>query len=46
MKASYLNVTKNVENAIGSQMMMQSSIFSRLGMFTRANILLKIPWFT
>ena len=31
MKASHLNVTKNVANAVGSQMMMQSSIFSRLG---------------
>ncbi len=31
LKASHLNVTKNVVNAIGSQMMMQSSIFGRLG---------------
>lgn len=41
MKASYLNVTKNVVNAVGSQMMMQSSIFGRLGMFNPANVLLK-----
>ncbi|MCJ1260973.1 Anaphase-promoting complex subunit 5 [Lobaria immixta] len=31
LKASHLNVTKNVVNAIGSQMMMQSSIYGRLG---------------
>lgn len=31
MKASHLNVTKNVVNAVGSQMMMQSSVFGRLG---------------
>ena len=30
-KASHLNITKDVVNAIGSQMAMQSSIFGRLG---------------
>jgi len=30
-KASHLNVTKNVANAVGSQMAMQSSLFGRLG---------------
>ncbi len=34
MKASHLNITKNVANAIGDQMMMQSSIFGRLGIST------------
>lgn len=33
LKASHLNITKNVVNAVGSQMMMQSSIFGRLGEF-------------
>ena len=32
LKASHLNVVKNVTNAVGSQMSMQSSVFSRLGM--------------
>ncbi|MCJ1370130.1 anaphase promoting complex subunit 5 [Loxospora ochrophaea] len=30
-KASHLNLTKNITNSIGSQMMIQSSLFSRLG---------------
>ena len=30
-KASHLNIVKDVINAIGSQMAMQSSIFGRLG---------------
>ncbi len=32
IKSSHLNITKNVPNAVGSQMAMQSSIFGRLGM--------------
>ena len=31
MKASHLNLTKHVDNVIGSQMAMQSSVFGRLG---------------
>ena len=31
MKSSHLNVTKNIANAVGSQMSMQSSIFGRIG---------------
>ena len=31
LKASHLNVTKNVANAVGSEMSMQSSVFGRLG---------------
>ncbi len=34
MKSSHLNVTKNVANAIGSQMSMQSSAFGRLGTYS------------
>ena len=30
-KASHLNIVKDVFNAIGSQMAMQSSLFGRLG---------------
>ena len=30
-KASHLNIVKDVVNATGSQMAMQSSLFSRLG---------------
>lgn len=33
VKASHLNLTKNVIPAIGAQMAMQSSIFGRLGEF-------------
>ena len=33
IKASHLNVTKYVANAVGSQMAIQSSIFGRLGSF-------------
>lgn len=36
VKSSHLNVTKNVANAIGSQMSMQSSIFGRLGVSCQA----------
>ncbi|KAK3172503.1 hypothetical protein OEA41_005825 [Lepraria neglecta] len=36
LKASHLNVTKNVLNAIGSQMSMQSSVFGRLGVSCQA----------
>ena len=32
-KSSHLNVTKNIINVIGSQMMMQASVFARLGTF-------------
>ncbi|KAI9819210.1 MAG: Anaphase-promoting complex subunit 5 [Pycnora praestabilis] len=31
IKASHVNITKNVTNAVGSQMLLQSSIFGRLG---------------
>ena len=30
-KSSHLNITKDVANVVGSQMLMQSSIFGRLG---------------
>ena len=36
-KASHLNITKDVVNAIGSQMAMQSSIFGRLGTLGASN---------
>ncbi|KAF6222916.1 hypothetical protein HO133_000967 [Letharia lupina] len=36
VRSSHLNVTKDVANAIGSQMSMQSSIFGRLGVSCQA----------
>ena len=34
MKASHLNVMKNVPGAFGSQMIVESSIYGRLGLTT------------
>ena len=36
VKSSHLNVTKNVANAVGSQMSIQSSMFGRLGVTCQA----------
>lgn len=32
LRSSHLNVTKNIHNAMGSQILLQSSLWSRLGM--------------
>lgn len=38
MRSSYLNITKGIHNAFGSQMMLQSAVWSRLGVAAAAII--------
>ena len=33
VKSSHLNIFKGIANVVGSQMLMQSSMFGRLGMY-------------